>query len=206
MRSFRNSWWLVALCGIFDAMCSALDLLMANPDASLGLRKFALPNTAWDISILALVAGACAFAAGLWNSGRDKSWLLSLHGLALGAFGAIGISPLVRGPLSFRPISLLFVLMALSIAAFALATARTDRWFLNVSGVAWIAFAISFIAIGFGWIRPETPSAFWLWMSAFFASCAIFMFGLALRLYGDGISPSGAGGAVPPVPSPRHAL
>ncbi len=206
MRSFRNCWWLLALCGIVDGMCSALNLLMVNPDASLGLRKFALPNTAWDISILALVAGACAFAAGLWNSGRDNSWLLSLHGLALGAFGAIGISPLVRGPLSFRPISLLFMLMALSIAAFALAAAKTDRWFLNVSGLAWIAFAISFIAIGFGWIRLETPSAFWLWMSAFFASCAIFMFGLALRLHGHGVSPSGPREVLPPVPGPRPAF
>lgn len=32
------------------------------------------------------------------------------------------LSPLVRGPLSFRPISLLFVLMAISVGAFALST------------------------------------------------------------------------------------
>src|SRR5262245_16310786 len=105
-------------------MCAAMNLLMLNPDRSLSLRRLALPNTVWDMSMLALMAGACAMTAGLWNSGRGNSWLLSLHGVALGAVGLIGVSPLVRGPLSFRPISLLFVLMAVSVGAFALGAAR----------------------------------------------------------------------------------
>src|SRR5262249_3163947 len=118
-----NGWWLLALCGILDAMCAGIHPLMPLPSDPSGFR-FLPTNFVWDMSVLALVAGACAFAVGLWNSGRGTSWLLSLHGLALGSFGLIGLSPLVRGPLGFRPISLLFVLMAVSLGAFAVGTAR----------------------------------------------------------------------------------
>jgi uncharacterized membrane protein HdeD (DUF308 family) len=155
------------------------------------------------MSILALVAGACAIAAGVGNSGRGNSWLLSLHGLALGAYGLIGISPLVRGPLSFRPISLLFVLMAVSVGAFALRSARTlrsggpDRWFLGVSGAASAVFALSFIAVDFGWVRLGPPHSYWILMSSYFAFCAIFMLYLAVRGRSQGASQW--------IPSPSHA-
>lgn len=210
-RALSNAWWLLALCGIIDAMCAAMNLLMLNPGGSLSLRRFALPNTAWDMSVLAIVAGACAITVGLWNSRRDNSWLLSLHGLALGAFGIIGVSPLVRGPLSFRPISLLFVLMAVSLGAFALGTAQTsrsgafDRWFLSVSGAASLGFGFSFIAVGFGWVRLGTPQSFWIWMSSYFGFCAIFMLYLALRACSQGVSQSDATEFLPPIRSARHA-
>jgi hypothetical protein len=210
-RSLSKIWWLLVLCGIADAMCAAMNLLMLNPDGSLGVRRFALPNVVWDMSMLALVAGACAITAGLWNSGRGNSWLLSLHGVALGAFGLIGVSPLVRGPLSFRPISLLFVVMAVSVGAFALGIAQTlrsgapDRWFLSLCGVASIGFAFSFIAVGFGWLRLGPPRSFWIWMSAYFGLCAIFMLYLALRVRSQGVSQSGPREVFPPIRSPRHA-
>lgn len=204
-------WWLLALCGIVDAMCAAMNFLMRNPDGSLSLRRFALPNAVWDLSMLALVAGACAIAAGVSNSGRGNSWLLSLHGLALGAFGLIGVSPLVRGPLSFRAISLLFVLMAVSVGVFALRTAQAlrsggpDRWFLSVSGAASIGFALSFIAVGFGWVRLGPPHSFWIWMSSYFGLCAIFMLYLAFRVRSQSVSQLGPREVVPPMRSPRHA-
>lgn len=197
LRALNKVWWLLALCGIIDAMYAAMNLLMMTPDGSLILRRFAPPNQVWDMSMLALLAGACAIAAGLWSSARGNSWLLSLHGLALAAFGLIGISPLVRGPLSFRPISLLFVLMAVSVGVFALRSARTqqsglpDKWFLNVSGVVSLAFALSFIAVGFRWLRLEPPHSYWIWMSSYFCLCAIFMLYLALRAYGQRVSLSG---------------
>ena len=208
MRALSKIWWLLALCGVVDVMCAAMNLLMLNPDGRVSLRGFALPNTVWDMSMLALVAGVCAIVAGLWNSGRGNSWLLSLHGLALGAFGLIGVSPLVRGPLSFRPISLLFVLMAVSVGAFALRSAQTlrrgalDRRFLSVSGVVSIGFAFSFIAVGFGWARLA-PAQFWTWMSAYFGFCAIFMLWLAVR--SQGASQSGPTELLPPLQSPRRA-
>ena len=210
-RALSKIWWLLALCGIIDAVLAAMNLLMMNPDSSLSLRRFALPNQVWDMSILALVAGACAIAAGLWNSGRGNSWLLSLHGFALGAFGLIGISPLVKGPLSFRPISLLFVLMAVSVGVFALGSARTpqtgapDRWFLTVSGAVSLGFGLSFIAVGFGWVRLGPPHSFWIWMSSDYGLFAIFMLYLAVRAYGHGVARSGPSELVPPIQSPRHA-
>ena len=188
MRALTKTWWLLALCGILDAMQAAMNLLMLSPNGSLSLRRFGLPNSVWDMGMLALGAGACALAAGLWSSGRDRSWLLSLHGLALGAFGLIGVSPLVRGPLSFRPVSLLFVVMAVSIGAFALGTAHTrrshapERWYLGVAGAASIGFAFSFLAVGFDWVMLP-PHLFWVWMSSYFGFCAVFMVWLALRVH-----------------------
>lgn len=209
--ALTKTWWLLALCGVLDAVHAAMNLLMLSPNGSLSLRRFALPNAVWDMGMLALAAGACAIAAGLWSSGRDNSWLLSLHGLAMGAFGLIAVSPLVRGPLSFRPVSLLFVVMAVSIGAFTLRTAQTlrsgapGRWYLGVAGAASIGFALSFLAVGFDLVRLGSPHSFWVWMSSYFGFCAIFMLWLALRVHGQDRSQSGQREALPPLRSPRLA-
>ena len=155
--TLSKTWWLLALCGIANAIDAALNILMLEPGGAVGFRRFALPGAVWDMGMLAVAAGVCTMAAGLWSWGRDHSWLLALHGLALGTFGFMGISPLVRGPLSFRPVSLLFVLMALSVGVFALVTARRlrssalDTSFLAVAGAVSIGFAFSFLAVGFTW-------------------------------------------------------
>jgi multisubunit Na+/H+ antiporter MnhB subunit len=92
-----------------------------------------------------------------------------------------------RGRLSFFPVALLFVVMTVSIGVFALATAPAlrrhvrDRWALGGAGVASIGFAVGFLTLGFRWIRLE-PRAFSLWMSSYFAFCAICMMALGLRL------------------------
>ena len=209
-RALSKTWWLLALCGIIDAVSAVMNLLMINTDGWLRLRRLASLDQVWDMSILALLAGVCAIAAGLWNFRRGNSWLLSLHGIALGAFGLIGVSPLVRGPLSFRPISLLFVLMAVSVSAFAWRSARTppsgvpDRWFLTVSGAVSFGFALSFIAVGFGWARLGPPHSFWIWMSSYFGLCAIFMLYVALRAHSQGVSQSNSRELLP-LQSPRHA-
>jgi uncharacterized membrane protein HdeD (DUF308 family) len=209
MRALTKAGWVLVLCGVLDAMNAAANLLMLNPDGSLILRRFALPGAVWDMGILALAAGACAIAAGFWISGRDNSWLLSLHGLALGAFGLLAVSPLVRGPLSFRPVSLLFVVMAVSMGAFALATARTPRrsgparWFLRVSGAASISFGFSFVAAGFDWLKLG-PYSFWIWMSSYFGFCAVFMLWLAPRFGGSPIRLPGAPPAIPARPASRR--
>jgi hypothetical protein len=210
-RALRKTWWLLAVAGIADAMSAAMNLLMMNPDRSLSLREFALANQVWDMSMLALLAGACAVVAGLWNSGKDYSWLLSLHGVALAAFGLIGLSPLVRGPLSFRSISLLFVVMAVSIGTFALRSAPTsqngvlDRWFFIASGAVSLGFGLSFIAVGFGWLRLGAPYSYWIWMSSYFGLAATFMMYVALRAYGQGVSQSNPRELTPPIRNPRHA-
>jgi hypothetical protein len=210
MRNRSNAWWLIASCGVGEAICAAMNLLTLNLDGWPVLRRFALPNTVWDMSMVALLAGICAIAAGLWNLGRNRAWMLSLHGLALGSFGFIGVSPLVKGPLSFRPISLLLVLMVVSLGAFAWATARTLRsgvpgkLFLKVSEAASMGFALSFVAVGFGWLRLGPPHSFWIWMSSYFGFCAIVMLWLALRVRGRGIPESGPIDVLPQFGSPRH--
>jgi len=191
---------------MFDAMHATINLLMMNP--SVVLPRFELATAVWDMGILALAAGACAIAAGLWSIGRDHSWLLSLHGIALGVFGAIAVSSLVKGPLSFRPVSLLFTVMAASIGAFALATAQTQRrgsrgtWFLI--GAASISFAFSFIAVGF-FFRLKPPQMFFIWMSSYFVLCAVFMLWLGLRLHSHAIGQTGQMAPLSPLSRPRHA-
>lgn len=176
---FRNpeipikGWWLLAGCGIIDAICAAMNALMVNPSA----------HFVWDMSALALLAGACAIAAGLWNSGRGNTWLLVLHGLALSAFGLIGVSPLIRGPLGFRPVSLLFVLMAISVGAFALGAA--DGRLASLCGAVSLAFACCFLAVGFGWVRLGPPPAYWIWMSSYFAFTALCMWSMAVHFHGS---------------------
>lgn len=95
-RELSKVWWLLALCGVLDAMQSAMNLLMLDPDGSTILREFAGSHAIWEMGILAVAAGACAMAAGFRNSGRDASWLLSLHGFALGAFGVIALTRLSK--------------------------------------------------------------------------------------------------------------
>ena len=211
IRTLTKTWWLLALYGVLDVAHAAVNLLMLDLDRSLTLRRFAPLGVAGDMSVLAVAAGACVIAAGLWNSGRDNSWLLSLHGLALATFGLIGLSPLVRGPLSFRPVSLLFVVMAASFGAFALRTAQTlrrgavERWLLEAAGAVSMGFALSFFAVGFNWVRLGRPHSFWIWMSSYFAFCAIFMLWLARRVHSQGLRQAGGREASPPLAAPRHA-
>jgi hypothetical protein len=183
-QALKKIWWLLALCGVIEAMVAVMHLLMLNLDGSLSLRRFAVPNTVWDMSVLALVSGACAMIAGVWSAGKAGSWLLALHGLALGVFGLIGVSPLVKGPLSFRPISLLFAAMAVSAGAFAFKTA--DR-FLTISGAASLAFALSFLAVGFGGVKLG-PQFFWIWMSSYFGLSAILMLYVSVRARTGGMN------------------
>jgi uncharacterized membrane protein HdeD (DUF308 family) len=207
--TLSKTWWLLALCGILDAMHASINLLMMKQP--LIYRIFGSDSSAvQDMGLLALAAGAFAIAAGLWSAGKDHSWLLSLHGLALGAFGLIIVSPLVKGgSLSFRPVSLLFAAMTASIGAFALEAARTQRrgsrgrWFLVAAGAVSISFAFSFIGVGF-FFRLE-PQIFFIWMSSCFVFCAAFMLWLAFCLHSRAIGQSDQMGSLSPLPSPRHA-
>jgi len=181
VNAIAKVWWLLALAGIADLAHAAINLLFLNP--SVGLRTFAAPDAVWDMGMLALVAGACAVAAGVWSTGKNGTWLLALHGLALAAFGAIAVSPLVKGPLSFRPISLVFLVTAASLAAFA--------WNLGRRPIAWMAFAfaVSFPVVGF-LVRLAPPWAFFVWMSSYLAFCAVFLLWLAFRARGVVLSSS----------------
>lgn len=208
--TFSKTWWLLAVCGMLDAMHAVINLMMI--ERPLIFRGFGSPsNAVWDMGLLALSAGACAILAGVWSAGKDHSWLLSLHGLALAAFGAIIFFPLVKGLLSFRPVSLLFTVMAASLGALGLVSAGEQRrntrgrWFPIAAGAASIAFAFSFIVVGFlGIIRRLEPPIFFSWLSSYFILCAMFMLWLAFRGHSQNVRQSGQTGPLSPAPIPTH--
>ena len=162
-------------------------LVTQDPDGSLTVRKYAVHGTVVFLGKLALAAGACTIAAGIWRSTKGKSWLLVLNGLALSALGLI-FNNLTQYRISFRTVALLLVVMAMSIGILELVTARTlrrhvaDEWFLGLAGAASVGFALAFLALGFHWIKLEQPESMFLWLSCYFGFSAICMLGLALRL------------------------
>lgn len=181
MMHAMKKWMLLALCGVADAMISVIYLNHA-------VQGFHAASTVVFVGMLTLAAGACTIAAGVWSSRNNKSWLLVLNGLACSALGLI--LSLWTGPLAFRTVALLIVVMAMSIGVYELATARTlrrglaDEWLLGVAGVASVGFALAFLAFVLRWIKldhPGSPAQSLRWLSSYFAFSAICMLWLALR-------------------------
>ncbi len=211
IQTLKRNWWLLALCGVLDALISAIYLIMQGTDGPLALHSW--NGTIALLGKLSMAAGVCTVAAGLWGPGKGKVWLLGLNGLALGTLGLIGYG-FVRFGISFRTIALLIVVMALSAGIFEMAGARTlrrerhsaDGWFLDLAGGCSVGFALVFLAFGFRWIRLTPglhPDLFWL--GSYFGFSAICMLGLALRLHRRGLSPSGQGNGLPMAGYPGHA-
>src|ERR1017187_1452557 len=97
IQTLTKNWLLLALCGVFYALISAIYLIMHDANGPLTFH-------AWSGAIaflgkLALAAGACTIAAGIWRSAKGKCWLLVLNGLAIGALGLIQYA-FVRFPIS----------------------------------------------------------------------------------------------------------
>ncbi len=183
IQTLIKTWWLLALCGVFDAAYSAMNFFMQRPDGSLALRTFVqYRGTVVQMGMLALAAGVCTIVAGIWSSRRGKSWFLVLNGLACSTLGLI--FTFWRGPLAFRTIALLIVVMALSIGIYELASPQT--WLLAAAGVVSIGFALVFLAFVFRWIKlePASPDQTLHWLGSYFAFSAVCMLGLALRLHG----------------------
>jgi len=206
IQTLIRNWWLLAICGVLDAIISVIYFMMydASQDAmpSPGLYAAAVLSNR-----LALAAGVCAIAAGIWRSAKGISWLLVLNGLAFGTYGLI---PLVwSGPHGFRLFALLIVAMAMTFGVLALAIARAlrhhvaDAWVFGLAGAGSVGVALAFLALVSGWIPLERwafhPPVF-LWICCHFGFSAICMLGLALRLHMLGPSPSGQW-----VGNPKHA-
>jgi len=197
IQKLSKGWWLLALCGILDAILALLNLSVFRQG------PLAPQSIVTDMCTLALAAGVCTIAAGLWDFRQGRSWLLVLNGLAFSAYGLLPI--LWRGPLSFRVFALLVVVMAVSIGTLELTTARTPgrgiagKWVLGLAGAVSISFAFAFLALALRWIElePALHSALFLWFGSYFAFSAISMLGLALRLDGLQAAIHGmAGGAL----------
>lgn len=192
VQSSTRSWWLLALCGILEAMCSLMILVAPRSfDGSLALRRFVDSRSMLlQMGILALAAGMCAIAAGLWSARRDSSWLLMLNGLGCSAFGAMVALGASR-PVGFRSLALLVALAAASLGVFEGMAARRGRahlaeeWLAGAAAVVSFAFAGVFLAFAVRWIRLEpSPSAqTFNWLGSYFAFNSICMLGLAMRRF-----------------------
>jgi uncharacterized membrane protein HdeD (DUF308 family) len=203
IQTLTKNWRLLALCGVLEAIISVIYFIMQDADGPLTFQ--ARNGAVLFLGQLALAAGACMIAAGLWRSTKGKCWLLVLNGLALGALGLISYK-LTHYRISFLTVALLIVLMAMSMGILELVTARTlrrqrhfaDGWFLGLAGVASVGFALAFFALGFRWIKIEPGShSDLLWLGSYFAFSAICMLGLALRLHSQWQT-------LPPLGNPRH--
>jgi uncharacterized membrane protein HdeD (DUF308 family) len=191
-QSLVKGWWLLALCGVLDALLAVLIFLMGSPDGSPNLRTFIHSRDAISqLGLLALAAGACTIAASVWRSTKDNSWLLVLNGLACSSLGILVTLGATR-PITFRTIALVIVIMAMSIGLYELTTARTlrgqliDEWLLGIAGVVSVGFAVVFLAFVLRWIKldPSPSAQTFNWLGSYFGFTAICMVGLALRLNG----------------------
>ncbi len=190
IQTLSRNWFLLALCGVLDAIISVIYLIMQN---TYGPRTAgAWSGTVVFLGEVTLAAGACSIAAGIWRSTKGERWPLILNGLALGALGVI-YRFFVRYPyrISIRTIAFLIILTAFSIGILELVNARILRrqhqfvggWFLGLAGTALVGCALAFFALGFRWIQPGAESHLDLLLLGFyFGFSAICMWGLALRL------------------------
>lgn len=211
IQTLIKNWWLLALCGVFDAMISVIYLIMQDTNGPITFHSW--NGTIVFLGKLALAAGASTIAAGILRSTNVKCWLLVLNGLALGALGLIQYG-FTRFRISFLTVALLIILMAMSIGILELGIARTlrrqshvvDGWLFGLAGVGSVTFAAAFLALGFRWIKlgPASHSDL-LWLGSYFGFSAICILALALRLHSQGLSQSGQREALPPFGNPRHA-
>jgi uncharacterized membrane protein HdeD (DUF308 family) len=191
-QSLVKGWWLLALCGVLDALFAVQIVLMGSRDGSPILRSFLHSRDAISqLGLLALAAGVCTIAASVWNSRKDNSWLLVLNGIACSLLGLL-VTLGANRSITFRTIALVIVVMAMSIGLYELATARTLRghrigeWLLGVAGVVSVGFAVAFLAFVLRWIKldPSPSAQTFHWLGSYFGFTAICMVGLALRLNG----------------------
>jgi uncharacterized membrane protein HdeD (DUF308 family) len=146
------------------------------------------------MGVLALAAGACTIAAGVWSFRSGTAPLLVLNGLASSMLGLI--LAFWTGPLAFRTVALLVIAMAISSGIYELITARTlrrhsaDEWLLYAAGAISGGFAFAFLAFVFGWIKldPASPAQTLHWLGSYFGFAAVCMLGFARRLHSFGLS------------------
>lgn len=183
IQTLIKNWWLLALRGVLAAVFSVMAFLMRSSAESITLRDFATKGMVVFLGILAVAAGTCTIAAGIWGSTRNKWWLLFLDGLAIIAVGLILI---LSSGITLRMVTHLLVILAMIIGVGELVTARTlrrhvsDEWFLALAGAGSIGFAG--FAVAFLWTQPEEAGRSLIFLGTYSAFNAICMLGLALRL------------------------
>lgn len=186
VSTLARNWVLLAVCGILEAIISVAYLVMWYTDGPVTFHSW--NGTIVLLGKLAVGTGLVAIAAGLWRASSGKCWLLALHGLALGALGMI-LYGLTGFKISLLTISMLIVTMAVTFGILALILAQAlgrrpaDRWVCSLAGVSSGGFALTFLALGFHWIKIGPGSHVELfWLGAYFVFSAVCLLTLALRL------------------------
>lgn len=180
MKTLIMNWWLLALRGALALLLAIAAFLMRSSAETFTLRQFAMKGMVVWFGMLALLAGACTIAAGIWNSAKDRSWLLIADGLLVSAAGLVLI---VADRFSFRTVTFTIAGLAVLIGMLEVAAARKlrrhlpDEWFLGLAGITSIAFAVSFLLI-----EPEATETIFTWLGSYAAFSALCMLGVALRL------------------------
>jgi hypothetical protein len=183
MQSLVKNSWLWALCGSIEVIYALLNVFMQSADGSLRIRDHFARGAGALLGSLALTAGVCTVAASLWRFENRKSWILTPSGLALSALGLILM--FWKGPLSFRTIALLIIVMAVSIAIHAFANATNvnhspwGKWFHPLARAIAVGFAILSFGLAFRWIEP-LPFQLQLWMGSYFAFSAIYLLAMGV--------------------------
>jgi len=207
-QNLSERWSLLLLSGLFYATFSFMILCIWSPDGLTALRTFANSRSSIEqLGLVALAAGVCTVAAGIWNARKANSWLLMLNGLGCSALGIL-VSLGSSRPITFRSLAMVIAVMAVSIGVYELVIAQTlrghrvDEWLLAGAGVVSLGFAWVFLGFVFGWVRlapgPSSPQTFH-WLGSYFGFSAICMLGLALGHFGPSSASPGAGNNALPI-------
>jgi hypothetical protein len=181
MQAFIKTWWLLALAAACEAVYAVTNLLVLNPDGSFAIRTgFDLKSTVERMGLLAIAAGACTITAAIWSGRNRGTSLVAVNGAALCTLGLI--LRFWRGPLAFRTVALLLIVMALSLGGAAV-LASPHRSVVRAASAVLIGFALAFLVLGFGWVRPAAPEWLNVWMGAFFGFSALCLAAFAATVW-----------------------
>ncbi len=180
IQTLIKNWWLLGLRGLLALLFSVMTFLMRSSAETLTLREFALKGMVVFLGILALTAGVCTVAAGLWRAASGKWWLLVVDGVAV---SAAGVAAILASSFTFDTLMYIVVLLAAAIGFVELATARTlrrhmpDEWLLGLAGAVSVGFALAFFLI-----KPQEAGPMFIWLGFYSGFSAACMLALAFRL------------------------
>lgn len=186
----NKSWWLLAACGLLEAVCSGMNFFMQKSDSGyLALRTEMHIQTAAGMGVLLLLAGICTAAAGMWNFRLAKGWPLILNGGASIALGWM-LAFWTHRAVAFRSIAVLIVLMAIGLGLFAFLNWTSDasrlmRRLALGAGVIQFGFACLFLAFVAQWVRlaPGSLMESLDLLGAYFGFSALCMLGFSIDAY-----------------------
>ena len=186
LKPTTQNWFFPTLSGVFYATLSVIFFIYAAD----GLRSRSTLATFGD---LALAAGVCVIAAGIWKPASDRSWFLALEGLTCSALGLL--ITFWRGSIAFRTIAALIVVMAVSLGIHELQTTLSAhlsgprKWFSAAASIISFGFALAFLGF-FLRLIPLAPSPSvqtFLWIGSYFGFSALCMLGMTLHSRAPGL-------------------